>query len=482
MIESAAFKVDEADVSVLQNVVFRLASIGYNEKEVCKHLGVKDITEITWRAQPIYREERLGKRDLLDLAIDLFLLQGTLTRLEIDKLFSKHEQDILISTGLIFEDESNVAARASIFLVGDKLIFSDHAWPKLPHPGCIDVPDDQVMFIGTDSRWLAHATIRRPVKSALDLCTGSGIHAILAAGHSERVVAVDISPRAAKCTSFNARVSGAANIEVKVGDLYEPVGDEQFDLITANPPFVPSPVSSIKFRDGGNSGEEVQRRIIAGLPHHLKPGGIAQIVTEFGEGSVSTIAERLREWLDGAPMDILILRLREHSAASYAIGHADGDDTYGEFLDSVRDWYDNLKEQGYTGVASVLLAFKWSDKAAEEPWTRIEVIQPPDRGAGAEVEEMFSAENFIRQEGLCEKISKGRLRLTGPIGIMEAGVLGGNMRANTQAKLLGKSLKVVRWLEPTELEVLALMEKPISLHEIFVMTREKTYRMKLFLI
>ena len=48
--------------------------------------------------------------------------------------------------------------------------------------------------------------------------------------------------------------SGAAQMEVKVGDLYEPIGNERFNLITANPPFVPSPVDWLRYRDGGRSG------------------------------------------------------------------------------------------------------------------------------------------------------------------------------------------------------------------------------------
>jgi hypothetical protein len=172
------------------------------------------------------------------------------------------------------------------------------------------------------------------------------------------VIAVDINPRAARCTRFNVRASGAANVEIAVGNLFEPVRGERFDLITANPPFVPSPVDSVRYRDGGHSGEDVQQHIVAGLSHHLAPGGIAQIVTELGERDNEAISDRLRGWLGGAPMDIHILRLRVHSATSYAIGHAEGDYDYGAFLDSVHDWAGNLRTQGYSRIVSVLLAFQ----------------------------------------------------------------------------------------------------------------------------
>ena len=159
------------------------------------------------------------------------------------------------------------------------------------------------------------------------------------------------------------------NLEAMEGDLFEPVRGERFDLITANPPFVPSPVNAIRFRDGGHSGEEIQRRIVAGLPDHLAPGGTAQIVTELGEHDSEPIVNRLREWLDGAPMDIHVLRLNEYTATKYAIGHAKGDE-YPEFLDSVQAWAGNLRAQGYARVVSVIVSFQWSDPRAALLGTR----------------------------------------------------------------------------------------------------------------
>ena len=472
MTDSATFTVDGADVPGLRNAVLHIAGMGYCEARVRERLGLSDLTDLLWRALPIYRVEQLAIRDALASAIDLFLLQGAIPLDELDRLFDKADQDLLVRAGLLLIDKQGLArARASLFPVGDRLVFSDHAWPSLPHPGCVKVPSDQVMSVGTDSRWLARATVRQPVGAALDLCTGSGVHALLAASHSRRVLAVDINPRAARCTRFNIQASGASNIEAVVGDLYEPVGEGCFDLITANPPFVPSPRDSLQFRDGGRSGEDVQRRIIAGLPHHLAPGGTAQIVTEFGERGEEPLSDRLREWLGGAAMDIYILRLRENSATSYAIGHADSDDTYEAFLNSVRDWADNLRTQGYTRVVSVLLAFQWSDPALGQPWTRSEKSQPPHRNAGAEVEAAFLAERMVRQLNFHELLERGRVCRAGPIGLMESRMLGGGLRPSAQAELLGKALPIMQWLDPVEREILVLIEKAVAVPELLMLAR-----------
>ena len=469
---SACFTIDAADVPILRKTVLQLAGIGYGEMPIRERLGLKDLSDLRWRALPIYRAEKLTLRDPQAVAIDLFLLQGDIPRAELDRLFDPADQAALVRAGLLLLDEAAIGrARASLFPIGDRLIFSDHAWPSLPHPGYEKVPPDQVMFIGTDSRWLARATTRRPVGAALDLCTGSGIHALLAAAHSQRVVAVDINPRAVHCARFNGQAAGANNIDVRLGDLYEPVGDARFDLITANPPFVPSPRDSLQYRDGGRSGEEVQRRIITGLPKYLAPGGMAQIVTEFGERGDEPLANRLRQWLGAAPMDIHILRLREHSVADYSIGHADGADSYQAFLDSVHDWAGNLRTQGYTRIVSVLLAFQWSDPTLGLPWTRIEAPQSLHSAANTEVEAAFAAERMVRKANFHELLGRSRVRWAGPIALLEARVLGREISGNTQAELLGKGLSILQTLNPVERDILLLIEKPLAVSELIALAQ-----------
>jgi hypothetical protein len=463
-IESAPFLIDDGDVPDFQIAVAEIARTRYTETAVRDRLGLADITDLKWKALPIYRAERLAERDAQALAMELFFLQGAVPASELDRFLSAPSQAVLLRTGILAIDASGLArARASLFPIGDRLIFSDHAWHKLPHPGYTIVPRDLVMFVGSDSRWLARATVRRPVRAALDLCTGSGIQALLAAPHSERVLAVDINPRAACCARFNAAISCAANLEVATGDLFEPVSPtDRFDLITANPPFVSSPVDELMFRDGGPSGEAIQQRIVAGLPRHLAPGGIAQIVTELGEREGEPIVQRVRQWLDGAPMDIHILRLRSYSAGYYAIGHADSDGGYGAYLESVGAWARNLREQGYVRVISVLIAFEWSDPAAGAPWDRVDESQPPKREAGSEVEAVFSLERIARRNR--DSAPDGRrVSRSGPIALTESRVLGSEqILATARATLLGQALTVEYPLNPVERDILQSLDKPVA--------------------
>ncbi len=98
-----------------------------------------------------------------------------------------------------------------------------------------------VLGVGGASTTLAGITVRTPVSAALDLGTGSGIQALHAAQHATRVTATDLNPRALDFTRLTLALSGAAEAELVAGSLFEPVGDDTYDLIVSNPPFVISP-------------------------------------------------------------------------------------------------------------------------------------------------------------------------------------------------------------------------------------------------
>src|SRR5205814_2148722 len=110
--------------------------------------------------------------------------------------------------------------------------------------------------------WCAALTPRRRVARALDVGTGNGAQALLAARHSAQVVATDVNPRALKYTQLNAALNGVANLETRAGSLFEPVAGERFDLVTCNAPYVISPETRWQYRDGGLPGDELSERVV----------------------------------------------------------------------------------------------------------------------------------------------------------------------------------------------------------------------------
>ncbi len=77
-----------------------------------------------------------------------------------------------------------------------------------------------------------------PETSVLDLGTGSGLNAIVAAQRSHCVTASDINPQAVRCARINALLNHVdERIAVVEGDLFAPIGERRFDVIVFNPPF-----------------------------------------------------------------------------------------------------------------------------------------------------------------------------------------------------------------------------------------------------
>jgi len=136
-----------------------------------------------------------------------------------------------------------------------------------------------------------------PRAKVLDVCTGSGAVAITAAIRGVReATAIDLHRLSALTARLNARLNGV-RVRALHGNLFEPVAGERFDLITANPPYVPAP-PEIESKKGdrawnaGRDGRAVIDRLIDQLPEHLTDDGRVLIVQSSVTGTRETL-ERL---------------------------------------------------------------------------------------------------------------------------------------------------------------------------------------------
>ena len=176
-----------------------------------------------------------------------------------------------------------------------ELLLAGNRYPDETPSG---TPADYVATVTAPSAILAGLTVRTPVRSALDVGTGSGVQAIWAARHCERVVAVDVNRRALNIAAFNARLNGIENIELREGSLFEPVADERFDLVLCNAPYVISPDTRYAFRDGGVASDGFSERLVRETPEHLEEGGFAHLLIGWllqGDDW----AARPRSWIEG---------------------------------------------------------------------------------------------------------------------------------------------------------------------------------------
>ncbi len=172
--------------------------------------------------------------------------------------------------------------------------------------------DARVLVPRPDSERLVEVALERTrarsmLGHALDLCTGSGCIAIAFARQRPTwsVTASDVSEDALAVARDNAHRTGAIrNLRLLHGSLFSPVAGQRFDLVTANPPYIPAadiadlPADVRDFEphlalDGGPDGLDLVREIAARGTEHLTPGGLLALEIAFDQGPRT--ADILRE-------------------------------------------------------------------------------------------------------------------------------------------------------------------------------------------
>jgi ribosomal protein L3 glutamine methyltransferase len=162
------------------------------------------------------------------------------------------------------------------------------------------------------------------VGSVLDLCTGSGCLAILAAEAFPRasVDAVDLSADALQVAQRNVAVYGLQDrLQLVQSDLFKALGKRKYDLILSNPPYVPTATMQrlpTEYRHepqmalaGGEDGADFVARLIEQAPKHLKRGGL--LIVEVG-GERAAVERRFPQlpftWLTTSGGDDMVFLLR----------------------------------------------------------------------------------------------------------------------------------------------------------------------------
>ena len=128
----------------------------------------------------------------------------------------------------------------------------------------------------------------------LELCAGPAFAGIAAARHAgAHLTTVDVSRLAVLNARINARLNHV-QIDAVRGDLFRAVGNRRFDLILANPPYVPGPPppesGMARAWDAGGDGRVILDRICAEAAAHLAPDGVVLLVHSEVCGPESTLA------------------------------------------------------------------------------------------------------------------------------------------------------------------------------------------------
>lgn len=126
-----------------------------------------------------------------------------------------------------------------------------------------------------ESSLLAKAVRKEAAKcdSVLDLGTGTGIQAVLAAANGARVLATDINPAAIRCASLNVTLNNlSSKVKVLRSNLFSKI-DGEFDLILFNPPFRWFKPGDALERSNLDENYRTLARFFSEAASHLKENG-----------------------------------------------------------------------------------------------------------------------------------------------------------------------------------------------------------------
>src|SRR6266511_3175919 len=309
-----------------------LRAVGYTEAAVHELLG--DEAYAGDRDDAPVDERRLPEAPLATV-VRAFFLQLPVSTSAAVRALGEPGVEALAATALA-EVDDEVVLQARILPIEKVLLTSDG------YSRDAEDPPDYVATYTPTARVCDSLTPRPRVRRAVDVGTGSGIHAL----HAEQVVATDVNPRALAYTELNAALNGLTNVECRRGSLFEPVAGETFDLITCNAPYVVSPERRWAYRDSEFQDDEVSERVVGDAARHLSEGGFATLLVSWLATDENAPDERVLAWVEQTGCDSWILPILNMDPLAHAAewnSHLAGDpDAFGEALDEWLAYFDSL--------------------------------------------------------------------------------------------------------------------------------------------
>jgi methylase of polypeptide subunit release factors len=386
-----------------------LRRTGYDEQAIEALLGEEGAAADL--GDSVVLERRLPETELATV-LRLCLLQRPVEERAAAAALGVAGVDALRTLGFVEQADGRLIPRARVVPTdGIHLCFDGFSRGLEDPPGWVS------SFTPT-AYWLASLTPRRSVTRALDIGTGNGAHALLAARHAQNVVATDVNPRALAFTEISAALNGIANVETRLGNLFEPVQGETFDLITSNAPYVISPERRWAYRDAGLPGDELSRLVVTEAAAHLAEDGFASTLVSWLAESEDEPDVHVESWVDGNGCDVWILGLSSADALDHTAGwndHLAADpDALAATLD---EWAEYFRTLGATFVTEG--AVIQHRRRGVGHLVRADAVEEDDlEFAGEQLDRVFQALALIAEEG-DGVVDRLRLRLADEVRLVE---------------------------------------------------------------
>ncbi len=297
-----------------------LAAADFTAAAVCRRLEIGSVYD--FRSIREGRTSGLETVDRLDLLIRLFMDVELVQRQAVEDLLSPAGASMLERFGMLstYRSDGQLCHATVLLYPTESLWIVSDLNVSPAGPGETVLLEDAVYPAASqNTRHFLSSLPQTPCETFLELCAGTGIAALLAARYAGHTWAADITERATHFARFNAALNGVENCTAIRGDLYEAVAGRLFDRIVAHPPYMPSLEQKYVFRDGGEDGEQITRRIIGGLPDHLRPGGRFYCTCMLTERKGARAEDRIRAMLGPrqSEFDVLLVAVRSFQPTEY---------------------------------------------------------------------------------------------------------------------------------------------------------------------
>ena len=364
----------------------------YTGPEICARLGIGAIHDFRSVAEgrPLVAELDDAQALLLRLFLDAMAVEWS----EVRSLLPPDDLAVLEALDLLHTpDDGSCCGTVLLYPTESLFIVSDR---NQDPDACAVRPPPDVVYpaITRNTQRFMSILPRTPCDSFLDLCSGTGVAALAAARAAGEVWAVDITARATRFAEFNARLNQIGNVKAIQGDLYDAVAGRTFDRIVAHPPYMPALRQEYAYRDGGEDGEQITRRIIAGLPEHLRPGGRFYCNCLATDRTGAPIEARLREMLGAAAgeFDVVVAQLQTFEPTGYYARMAA--ERNGRFAE-VEDWHRLFKRLQVEELVFCTIVLQRRDGARPVFTTR---RQMGEQTGAAELEWLLGWETALAED------------------------------------------------------------------------------------
>lgn len=261
---------------------------------------------------------------------------------------------------------------------------------------------NHVPGVGAASLSLHQLVPPQAVASLADIGCGSGVHLVAQAAQAGRLLGTDVSERALDFARASLAASGVEHAELTTGSWFEPLGEELFERIVANPPFVVGPPTvGHVYRDSGLGLDGATRLVVSEAPSHLEVGGQAFLLGAWvhGDPEEGSWQSRIASWLPDRGVSAWVAQRDVVDPAQYVgtwLTDENIDVRSPEGIARTRTWLEYFKEHavhaiGFGFIALENIGDKPTELMAEE---LTHTLHGP---LGPEVAEYFRRAEWLRE-------------------------------------------------------------------------------------